>query len=435
MPHLRDAAHVSVVMPYFEQPDTLLRMFGALLADPALDQVDVVVVDDGSRQPPPSPPAALADRVTMLRQDDRGCRPAAARNLGAAHAAGDVLVFLDPDTLPEPGTIHRLARWPATVADALVVGHRYHGDLDGWTGPEVTAWLRGQRPPPVRRRDPEWLDDAYRDSADLRDVDHRSYRFVISGIMACDRILFDDLGGFDPDRVGYGGEDWELASRAYAAGAVLVHDPTALAWHDEPDVGDRPPTADKNEETLWLATRLTDPCARPSGLCLGGPRWTVAVDLPPGLDPAHWIVTVDGVLRELPDAAVTLSAQAPADAVAAATRDARVTCGPPPEPSPPSAVAHVTVAVPFLVDPGGWADALRHLTARDLGTLELVDGAGRLALVTSNRPIGRARRAARRGIPVAALPAWPAEIVDLTGRVQRLGGPIDLARYFGQGRP
>ena len=70
--------------------------------------------------------------------------------------------------------------------------------------------------------------------------------------MACHRSLWDDIGGFDASRDEYGGDDWEFAYRAFNNGAVLVHDPTAVAWHDEPDWSDRD-GGSKNDETLWLA--------------------------------------------------------------------------------------------------------------------------------------------------------------------------------------
>ncbi|MYW74740.1 glycosyltransferase, partial [Pseudonocardia sp. SID8383] len=67
-----------------------------------------VVADDGSPEPPD--PAALAGPVPVrvVTQDDRGFRAAAARNRGAAQVEGDVLVFLDADTVPGPGFVAAL---------------------------------------------------------------------------------------------------------------------------------------------------------------------------------------------------------------------------------------------------------------------------------------------------------------------------------------
>ena len=136
---------VAVVIPYFEQADSLRRMYAALsMAGLDRRHHEVVVVDDGSRRPPPPPPAGLDVPVRIIRQADRGCRPGAARNLGAGATSADVLVFLDADTLPCPSTIRRLAAWPVVLPDALVVGRRHHADLGGWSPADVVDWF-GER--------------------------------------------------------------------------------------------------------------------------------------------------------------------------------------------------------------------------------------------------------------------------------------------------
>jgi hypothetical protein len=128
----------------------------------------------------------------------------------------------------------------------LAVGLRHHVDLGGWEPSRLTSWLRGgggNIAAPRALDDPTWLADGYRETRSLLDADDRSYRFVISAVLACGRRLFEELGGFDPRFVGYGGEDWEFAFRAFNAGAVLVHEPQAVAWHDGPDQGARAPDA------------------------------------------------------------------------------------------------------------------------------------------------------------------------------------------------
>ena len=88
-------------------------------------------------------------------------RPAAARHLGVPRSEAELLVFLDPDTLPAPEAIARLAAWPATIPDALVVGRRHHVDLAGW---DPEAPRRGSAATARHRSgsDPAWLDDGYR---------------------------------------------------------------------------------------------------------------------------------------------------------------------------------------------------------------------------------------------------------------------------------
>lgn len=122
-----DPASVSVVVAHFEQPEQLARTLLALQhQDHPADLIQIVVVDDGSASAPTVPAG-----VTLLAQEDRGFRLAAARNLGAAAATGDVLVFLDADTTPEPGFISELTRLPALAPDCVTVGRRRHAALSG----------------------------------------------------------------------------------------------------------------------------------------------------------------------------------------------------------------------------------------------------------------------------------------------------------------
>lgn len=284
------APTVSVVVPYYRAQAQLDLVLAALAAQthPAT-RLQVVVADDGSPEPPRVPAG-----VAVVRQPDRGFRAAAARNLGARAADGDVLLFVDGDTVPEPTYVAELAALPALVPDALVTGRRRHADLTGWTPERVLAWFAGG-PAPEELTEPAWL----RGAGSLLDADDRSYRFVISAVMGLGRALFEEVGGFDETFDGYGGEDWELAHRLLTAGAVLAHRDRAVAWHDGPDWGlrgDDPVAArrEKNAETRSLARLLPDPVARGVG---GWWRYPdVVVRLAPGADVDATVLGVRSLL-------------------------------------------------------------------------------------------------------------------------------------------
>ncbi|HEY0936605.1 MAG TPA: glycosyltransferase [Trebonia sp.] len=256
---------VSLVIPYYQNQSGLDLVLAALSRQRfPRERLEVVVADDGSAQAP-EVTAAGRTQVRVVRQENRGFRAAAARNLGAACAGGEVLLFLDGDTVPEPDFVRRLARLPASCPDVIAVGRRRHARLSGWTPAHVSDWFAG-RLRPDELPEPAWLRQAYQRSGNLRLVDQRSYRYLISAVLGLSRSLFEELGGFDERFVSYGGEDWELAHRGYTAGAVFAHVRRAVAWHDGPDWAQRPDEQDaKNAETVTLSRLLPDPAARGRG--------------------------------------------------------------------------------------------------------------------------------------------------------------------------
>jgi GT2 family glycosyltransferase len=269
---------VTVVVPHYEDPHGLDLVLTALeLQDhPTLE---VVVADDGSEVLPD--PGARAHPVRVVSQPDQGFRAAAARNLGAAAAGGEVLCFLDADTVPEPGYVSAVVRAIADGAD-LVVGRRRHADLAATTPTELVRWFRDAGPAPREFEEPAWLRDAYDRTDDLRTAGDDAYRFVISAVLSVTRDLFERVGGFEEAFTAYGGEDWEFAHRCWTAGAEFVHAREAVAWHDGPDFAGRTDEAQarrsRNVEGLTLARFVPDPAARGEGLIWVHPDVVVTLD-------------------------------------------------------------------------------------------------------------------------------------------------------------
>ncbi|SNT42090.1 glycosyltransferase [Rhodococcoides kyotonense] len=260
---------VGVVVPYYDQPAQLALVLAALAAQNyPRELLHVVVADDGSAVPPDVERWRHLLSVTVVAQEDRGFRAAAARNLGARAATGEVLCFLDADTVPTPDYIRRAVRLPSLIPDAIVVGRRKHGDLSDVAEGALQQWF-SDHSQVGDEFEPEWLVDGYARTSGFMQPGWDGYKYVLSAVLTCSRELFDAVGGFEESFVEYGGEDWELANRAFMMGAVFAYEPAALAWHDGPDwavrdVEDR--TTKKNAEALALAQFVTDPAARTLGL-------------------------------------------------------------------------------------------------------------------------------------------------------------------------
>jgi mycofactocin glycosyltransferase len=106
----------SVIVPARNAEATLPACLDGLAAEGVPGpSTELIVVDDGSTDST----SAVAARpgVRVVRGAGRG--PAAARNLGAASASGDVLVFLDADPVPESGWLEGIL---APFTDASIVG-------------------------------------------------------------------------------------------------------------------------------------------------------------------------------------------------------------------------------------------------------------------------------------------------------------------------
>ena len=205
----------TVIVPTYRRAAALRGCLEALRAQ-SLDARDfeVILVDDGGDQPLDGLVRVFARslQLTLLRQENTG--PAAARNLGAHHARGDRLAFVDDDCRPEP-------EWLATLLAAA--------DDDG----RPALMLGGDTPNllhdnPYSAASQGIQDIVYRHY----NADHRRARFFASNNMLVSRDAFLALGGFDPSfRTS---EDRDLCDRWRQAGHPMVYLPAARVGHAHP---------------------------------------------------------------------------------------------------------------------------------------------------------------------------------------------------------
>ena len=382
---------VAVVIAYFNAQEQLDRLFAALGAQRyPLDRVEVIVADDGSARAPRLSGAGELD-VTLVRQPDLGFRAGAARNLGARAASSQVLVFLDVDTVPAPDYLRRLVRLPALTPDALVTGRRRHADLSGWTPDRLVQWLHGEGFGPVELTEPRWLIDEHRRTGDLLRLDRFSYRSVISAVLSCSRALFEELGGFEETLTQYGGEDWELAHRALCAGAIVAHEPRAVAWHDGPEWAERGDAEsrrrEKDLETAALA-ELIPSIDRMARSWTGRPGIVGEIDIADA-DDAATIESVRALLATGLDIGLWLRG-ARADSVRGRyfPTDRQVRVAPIDPAARASARVELNLSRPLLVQPSAWPALLDQVESAGVGEITV---AARGAALTVTSVPARAR--------------------------------------------
>jgi len=170
---------------------------------------EVIVVDDGSEDN--TADAAERAGAKVLRQDPKG--PAAARNLGARHAKGDILLFTDADCLPGPLWVEEMVK---PFRDSAVVG------VKGAYRTEQTGW--------VPRLVQVEFEDRYRllrKSLYIDMVDTHAAGFR--------RDVFLRYGGFDETFGAASNEDTEFSYRLAERGERLVFAPEAVVSHRHPE--------------------------------------------------------------------------------------------------------------------------------------------------------------------------------------------------------
>lgn len=115
------APSVSVVVPVYNGNRYLAAALDSVLGQSS-PPAEVLVIDDGSSEPPGPVLAKYASRVRLIRQDNRG--PAAARNLGIQRASGEFVAFIDQDDLWTPGRLARqLQRFALEPGLSICFGH------------------------------------------------------------------------------------------------------------------------------------------------------------------------------------------------------------------------------------------------------------------------------------------------------------------------
>lgn len=214
-----------VVLTY-NRPDAALAVLRALAPQCGPQHV-VVIADDGSR---PGNVQALRDGlprfacpVRHVWHPDVGFTAARARNLGAARAGADYLVFMDGDCVPNPRFVQQHAALAAP-------GHFVNGSRV-LLSPGLTQRVVDGKMDLSKLDGPGWL--RLRLAGDVNKLSHLIHwpaapfrvhdRFKWKGIRSCNFGVawrdFEAVNGFDETFSGWGHEDADLVLRLHHLGA------------------------------------------------------------------------------------------------------------------------------------------------------------------------------------------------------------------------
>lgn len=211
----------SIVIPVYGAFAHTLACLRAIAEHPPVAPFEIIVVDDAS----PDDSRQWLSQITGIRlhlRDQNGGFIAAC-NDGAALARGDTLVFLNNDTVPQPGWLDALLETFVQQPQVGLVGAKLvypDGRLQeagGVVFSDGSGWNYGRFDSP----------DHCRYNA-LRDADYLS-----GAAIAIPYALFHRLGGFDTRYAPAYYEDTDLAFTVRAAGLRVLYQPAAVVVHDE----------------------------------------------------------------------------------------------------------------------------------------------------------------------------------------------------------
>ena len=210
------AEPISVVMAAYNEGKVIAETLRALLTSDYKGEVEVIVVDDGSRDETAAEVERVAHvdpRVRLLQQENRGKAWALQRGLGVVHHG--IVVFIDADTQCQPDTLPRLLEPFADARIGAVSGHAKVGNLR-------TFIARCQA-----------LEYTCGFNLDRRAYNRWNCITVVPGaISAIRKDAIDEAGGLSLQTLA---EDTDLTLSLHKHRQRIVYVPGAIAWTEAPE--------------------------------------------------------------------------------------------------------------------------------------------------------------------------------------------------------
>jgi glycosyltransferase involved in cell wall biosynthesis len=207
---------LSVIIPSYQGSKKLPVVLSALQKQ-TFKAFELIVVIDGSTD----------DSVALLKnnysyidqvivQDNKG--RSGAKNAGAAHATGDVLIFFDDDMEPGPRSVERHVLFHQDYPNAVLAGNPVEFETENKSEIQnYKAWISEQ-----------WLS---RFTPGVQQMSLNNLFFTAANC-SIKKEIFQMLRGFNEDLTD--AEDFELAVRAIKSGVPAFFDKDNIAIHHDP---------------------------------------------------------------------------------------------------------------------------------------------------------------------------------------------------------
>jgi glycosyltransferase involved in cell wall biosynthesis len=203
---------VSVVMPTHNRSTMLARAVDSVLVQ-TFDDLELIVVDDGSSDGTAELLAAIADPRLITIRLERRSGAATARNTGIRRARGELIAFQDSDD-----------EWVATKLQQQLAVLDAHGAAVGAVGGH---WVAGDGAGALR------IASAALERGEGYEADLLDGRCLITPVWLIRRALLDELGLFDERMPCL--EDWDLMLRLSQRTRMRAVPETVLVKYGAPD--------------------------------------------------------------------------------------------------------------------------------------------------------------------------------------------------------
>ncbi len=215
-------SRISVIIASRDEGSRLASTVNCLLGGMGAED-ELIVVDDGSSDGSADALADRGGRVSVV-VNSLPVGVARARNLGAMHSNGEVLIFSDAHVTVRPG-------WVPSMVDALAA------DGVGAVGPVIAS-----------ARDPRaqgWGLRVCDDATNLEWLPPSGpapypVPVLAGGFIGVRRHVFEEMGGFDSGMGVYGMDDQEFSMHVWVRGYRCLLVPAVTVVHYYRDVADTP---------------------------------------------------------------------------------------------------------------------------------------------------------------------------------------------------
>lgn len=208
---------ISVIVPTYNRATALEQCLQSLaVQDYPRDHYEIIVVDDGSMDSTSELMGSIGLPVELrfIRQVNQGS--GTARNVGALHATGDILLFVDDDVIATPNLLSIHAEMHYEHAPSAVIGYTpFALDL-----PRTSIYEFHRK---------RW-NRIFAEIELAASLERIPYYYFITLNLSMRRQDLQRIGPFDTT-LSVGFEDTELGLRFSQTGVPLRFCKDALAWH------------------------------------------------------------------------------------------------------------------------------------------------------------------------------------------------------------